>query len=215
LANWAAEHDTAIRLLVRPGDYVFPGAPIAVMTPPVDDAELAIRNASALGPHRVSSADLQFAVRQLVEVAVRALSPGINDPHTAIGVLDRLGSALCDIAPLYLPSGVVLRDERPVLVVPSVQYDGLADAMFHMIRQNAQANTAVLIRLLDVLTAVLSCENDQARIDTLQRHADLVLGDARRSVATPGDLEDIARRHEGFMTMRRQGVIGYIGALHG
>ena len=63
LADWAAEHKTAIRLLVRPGDYVFPGAPIGLMTPPAKGAEAAIRNATALGPQRVSSADLEFAVR--------------------------------------------------------------------------------------------------------------------------------------------------------
>ena len=66
-----------------------------------------------------------------MEVAVRALSPGINDPHTAISVLDRLGAALCDVAPLHLSTGVSLREGRLALVVPSVSYDGLTDTMFH------------------------------------------------------------------------------------
>lgn len=135
LANWAAEHNTSLRLLVRPGHYVFPGAPIAVMMPPVEGADAAISNATALGPQRVGSADLEFAVRQLVEVAVRALSPGVNDPHTAMSVLDRLGAGLCDIVPLHLPNGVHLRDDRVALMVPAIQYDGLLDAMFHMIRR--------------------------------------------------------------------------------
>lgn len=72
LADWAAENGTAVRLLVRPGDYIFPGAPIAVLIPSAQGADAAIRNATALGPQRVGSADLEFAVRQLVEVAVRA-----------------------------------------------------------------------------------------------------------------------------------------------
>jgi len=88
LSDWAAKNDTAIRLLARPGDYVFPGAPVALVMPPREDARDAILNMSALGEDRVSPADLEFAVRQLEEVAVRALSPGINDPHTAINVLD-------------------------------------------------------------------------------------------------------------------------------
>jgi uncharacterized membrane protein len=108
----------------------------------------------------VGTADLEFAVAQLVEVAVRALSPGINDPNTAISVIDRLGEALCDIAPLHLPTGIYERDGSLVLVVRAVDYDGLADTMFHMIRQNARGKPAVLIRLLDVLTAVLSCERN-------------------------------------------------------
>lgn len=207
LADWAAEHKTAIRLLVRPGDYVFPGAPIALLTPFVEEADAAIRNATALGPHRVGAADVEFAVRQLVEVAVRALSPGINDPYTAISVLDRLGAALCDVACLHLPTGVWKRNGRLVLVTPGNDYDGLVDAMFHMIRQSAAGNTAVLIRLLDVLTAVISCEHDPARVQSLQRHADLALGDGERNIGTPADVGDLRKRHELFNNMREHGPL--------
>ena len=64
--------------------------------------------------------------------------------------------------------------------------------MFHMIRQNAAGSAAVLIRMLDVLTAVVSRERDAARVGTLQRHADLILGDAERNISTPADLGDLA-----------------------
>ena len=212
LAAWAAEHDTAIRLLVRPGDHVFPGAPIAVMMPPVEGADQAIRTATALGPQRVSTADLRFAVRQLVEVAVRALSPGINDPHTAISVLDRLGAALCEIRSLHLPSGVSMRKERPVLVVPHVQYDELLNTMFHMIRQHAAGNATVLIRLLEILTQVVSCERDRERMLSLKRHADLVLADAERDIRNLSDLDDLRRRHQGYVTVMKDGPLGRFAA---
>jgi uncharacterized membrane protein len=198
LADWMDEHNTAIRLLVRPGDYVFPGAPIAVLTSPVEGADAAIRRATALGSERVSSVDLEYAVRNLVEVAVRALSPSINDPNTAINVLDRLGATLCELVPLYLPTGVSLRSGRPVLVVPSVTYEGLTDAMFHSIRQNAASNPAVLIRLIEVLTTVASCERDSGRRTSLKRHADLVLADAERSIPNPADTRDLRERHAAF-----------------
>ena len=211
LADWAAEQGTVLRLLVRPGDYVFPGAPIALMIPAVKNADAAVRAATALGPTRSSSADLEFAVRQLVEVAVRALSPGINDPHTAIAVLDRLGSALCDCVPVRLRSGVSLRNGRAVLVVPAVDYDGLADGMFHMIRQNGGDAPAVLVRMLEVLTAVISCEHAPPRVATLRRHADLVLADAERTIANRADLGDIRARHAGFEVMRLHGVAALAG----
>ena len=95
-----------------------------------------------------------------------------------MSVIDRMGAALCELVPLRLPTGVSLRDSRPVLVVPLTDYDGLVDAMFHMIRENARGTTAVLLRLLEVLTAVVSCEHDPLRTPALRRHADLVLGDA-------------------------------------
>jgi uncharacterized membrane protein len=164
----------------------------------VEGAEAAIRRATALGSQRVSSVDLEYAVRKLVEVAVRALSPGINDPNTAINVLDRLGATLCELVPLYLPTGVSLRRGRPVLVVPSVTYEGLTDAMFHVIRQNAAGKPAVLIRLIEVLIAVASCERDSGRRTSLKRHADLVLTDAERSVPNSADIRDLRERHAAF-----------------
>jgi uncharacterized membrane protein len=210
LADWAAQHDTAIRLLVRPGDYVFPGAAIAVLTKPVAGAETAIRRATALGGQRISSSDLEFAIRQLVEVAVRALSPGINDPHTAMSILDRLGATLCDAVPLHLTTGVWLRDGRPALVRPSVDYDGLTDSMFHMIRQNAAGSPAVLIRVLEVLANVAGYERDPTRLAALQRHADLVRGDAERDVRTPSDLADVRERHRRFALVREHGPLASI-----
>ncbi len=207
LADWAHDNNTTLRLLVRPGDFIFPGAPIALITLPLKGAADAIRSATALGPQRVSSADLEFAVRQLVEVAVRALSPGINDPHTAMSVLDRLAAALCDLQPLHLSTGVYLRDDKPSLVVPAIDYDGLTDAMFHLIRQNAAGSAAVLIRILEVLTAVASCDRDPRRMNALRRHADLALGDAERDVHTPSDLADVRQRYRRFDLMCRGGAI--------
>lgn len=210
LADWAEQHATSIRLLIRPGDYLFPGAPIALVASPTEGASRAIINATAVGGERISSADLEFSIRQLVEVAVRALSPGINDPHTAISVLDRLGAALCDAVPLRLSSGVTVRNHRVVLVVPRIDYGGLVDAMFNMIRQNAAGSPAVLIRELEVLTAVASCEHDPPRQAELQRHADLVLQDAERDVSTPADLEDVRHRHQRFGLIRRCGPLSHI-----
>jgi uncharacterized membrane protein len=202
LADWAHEHKTAIRLLVRPGHYVFPGAPIASTRFSDEEAGAAIRNATALGAKRAGSVDLEFAIRQLVEVAVRALSPGINDPHTAISVLDRLGAALCDIVPLHLRTGVVMREGTVVLEVPGIDYDGLVATMFNMLRQNASGNPAVLIRLLQVMTAVASCETDPARLDVLRKHAGLVLENAERSVSTSADLADVRRHYRDFEAQR-------------
>jgi uncharacterized membrane protein len=130
---------------------------------------------------------------------VRALPPGINDPNTAINVLDRLGAALCELVPLHLPSGVLLRGGRPVLVVPSVTYEGLTDAMFHLIRQSAAGTPAVLIRLIDILAAVALCERDNGRRASLRRHADLVLADGERSTPNASDIHDLRQRYASFM----------------
>ena len=99
-----------------------------------------------------------------------------------------------------------------MLIVPHIQYDQLLNTMFHMIRQNAAGNATVLMRQLEVLTQVVSCERDRERMASLKRHADLVLQDAERVVANPSDLEDLKRRHRAFVTMMRDGLLGQIAA---
>lgn len=71
----------------------------------------------------------------------------------------------------------------------------------------------MLIRLLEALTAVVSCEHAPARVKALQRHADLVLDDAQRDISTPSDLAEIRKRRVGFETMRRYGPLGQIDGL--
>jgi len=207
LADWAAEHGTALRLLPRVGSYVYPGATVAIMTRAAEGAQGAVRNATALGPVQTASADPEFTVGQLVEVAVRALSPGINDPNTAKAVLDRLGAGLCELAPRQLPTGVFMRDGRVALVVPVVDYGVLTDTMFGMLRQNAGGSAAVLGHLLEVLTAVAGCERDPGRGALLRHHACLVLVDAKRSVENADDLADIRRSFAMFEITRQDGAL--------
>jgi uncharacterized membrane protein len=199
VADRAAAAGATVHLLVRPGDAVFPNAPFARIDG-VDGAAAealgrAIADATVVGPVRDSALDLEFAVRQLVEVAVRALSAGINDPQTAIGAIDRLGATLCTLATRRLASGVHARGGRAVLAVPPVDYDGLCDAMWHTIRQSGADDPSVMARVLEVLAAVRTCEADPARCATLRRHADLVLVDAERAVPNASDRADLRARH--------------------
>ena len=207
LADWAAANGTSVYLAVRLGDYLFPGAPIALLAPDVPGAMQAITNVTSMSTRRDASSDLEFTTRRLVEVAVRALSPGINDPMTAISVLDRLGTVLCDLVPRHLFSGVYERDGRVTLLVPSITYDGLTDALFNIIRQNCAGSPAVLIHMLDVLTAVLRCESDPSRVTTLSRHVDMVRDDALRTIGSDADRQDVLARCATFAAVLRDGPL--------
>ena len=164
LADWVFQHHAALRLLVRPGDYVFPNTPIAIIKPRIEGAGDAILKSTALGAQRRGDIDLDYTVAQMVEVAVRALASGVNDPQTAISVLDRLGAALCKLSGVQLSNGVTTRHDRPVLVVPLIDYEGLLSAMLQMIRQNAAGKPPVLNKILQMLTAVAGCERGPPRI---------------------------------------------------
>ena len=93
----AQEQNLVIRLLRKPGHFVVPGTVVALIWPRERVNErLAeqIRQAIRIGNQRTPTQDVEYAVNQLVEMAVRAMSPAINDPFTAMTCLDHLGNGL-------------------------------------------------------------------------------------------------------------------------
>jgi uncharacterized membrane protein len=107
LLNLARDRDVILSVEQRPGKFFFRGGDLARVWPGDRlDEELAnaIRGAFYFGSLRTLTQDVEFAIDQLVEIAVRALSPGVNDPFTAIACVDRLGAALCSLAERVFPS---------------------------------------------------------------------------------------------------------------
>lgn len=200
IAAWAGMEGRRVRLLIRPGDYVPTGMPVAEVDPPHPDARRLLERTLAFGNQPTALQDLEYAVRQLSEVAVRALSPGINDPFTAGSVLERFGDALCRLATRFLPTGAVEKDGRIVLIYPVTDYVGLTDAMFHAIRQNGSRSPFVLIRMLDVLAKVAAVERARDRLRELGRHADLVVAAGEESLESAAARADLEERFQTFKT---------------
>jgi uncharacterized membrane protein len=194
LADWAENNNVSIRLHARAGDFVFPGAPLATTIPHGVGAQKAIADALVLGAYPTQSGDLEYTIDQLVDIAVRALSPGINDPRTANRILDRLGAALCVLSGKSLPTGAIRRKGRLVFQRDATTYSGLTDAMFHTLRQSAKGNSSTLIHLADILVRVAQCEKETERRQALHRHGSLVMADGERTIENPDDRAELHDR---------------------
>jgi uncharacterized membrane protein len=130
-----------------------------------------IGKAIIVGTARTPAQDLEFSVRQLVEIALRALSPSLNDPFTAIAVIDRLAAALEVVSSRCLPTGEYRDSEGRVrLLADSVDYAGLVDAAFNQIRQSSSQNPAVLINLARRLSDLSQVAATSEQLKTLVRH---------------------------------------------
>ena len=144
--------------------------------------------AFVFGNQRNAVQDVEFSLRQLVEIAVRALSPGINDPFTAIACVDRIGSALCRLARRDAPSPLRHDAEgRLRLVAPGASFAGIVDAAFNQIRQYSRSNPAVAIRMLDVIAQIAGHVQHTQDADCLLRHAGMILRGAREAVPEADD----------------------------
>lgn len=129
-----------------------------------EDVDDAIRDAVVIGADRTPDQDLEYSVRQLVEIALRALSPGLNDTFTAITVIDRLTAAIETIGRRTLPPAEYAdRDGTVRVIAEATTYDILLDAAFSQIRQSATGNTAVLLRLARRLSDLdeIACSDEQ------------------------------------------------------
>jgi uncharacterized membrane protein len=110
----ASKHDLVLRLHYQPGDFVHDGRALLEAWPEHrcdDETAEALRGAFAVDARRSALQDLRFLIDELVEIAARALSPGVNDPFTAVTCLDWMGAALSELAVRDLPSH--LRAPRP------------------------------------------------------------------------------------------------------
>ncbi len=154
-----------------------------------------VRRAFYFGDERTPTQDLEYSIDQLVEVAVRPLSPGINDPFTAMTCVDWLGGALIRVAGRELPSGWRYDNERRLrIIVKTTDFAGMAAAAFNQIRQYGSTSVAVMLRLLETLAKVaphLRRETDRA---VLREHARKVRDDGCAQVKNQSDRAEIEER---------------------
>jgi uncharacterized membrane protein len=189
----AAERDLVLHLGLQPGDFVVAGGALARAWPGerVDDETAeSLAEAFVVGGTRTEQQDARFAINQLVEIAVRALSPGVNDPFTAMTCVDRLGAALCRLASRAMPSARRYDEDGALRVVaPAPSYAQLLDLAFDPIRHHGRSDPWVLRHLLARLGAVAECARSPEQ-------AAAIAGMVERVLQTGAELPDAADRSD-------------------
>jgi uncharacterized membrane protein len=177
--------DALIVLKFRPGQFVLRGEPLAAIVPAdrVGTMEAALDRGIHIGRHRTLTQDSEFGIAQVVEIAIRALSPAVNDTFTGVACVDWLADALLTLAerpPLegnWYDTGSRLR-----VWMPPVRLERLAKLAFDQIRQASATTPAVLIRQLDAICRLVPRLPHDCR-QTLSDQADAILEIASTLVA--------------------------------
>jgi len=206
LVRIAAEHDAVIRLHFRPGHFLTQGHPIATVWPPEAAAAIGRRleRVHITGPLRTLSQDIAFGIDQLVEIAIRALSPAVNDTFTALTCIDWLGDSLCKIAVEWHPQSCHLDHIGTIrLITVPVSYERLVQRSFEKVRQAADGMPAVLIRQLDALAKVMAVA-PPGRSQVLLDQAAMIARVSERTVAEPADQADVTARYQALLAHRAQ-----------
>ncbi len=197
---------SVIRLEARPGHFLVTGHPLATVWPPDAAAAVArdLERAHITGPSRTLTQDVAFAVDQLVEIAIRALSPAVNDTFTALTCIDWLGDSLCQVAARWQPARVHRDHHGYVRVITSpVTYSRLVDRAFEKIRQAGRGMPAVQIRQLDSLAKIMAHTRTAEQREVLLAQAAMIQRSSDESVPERSDREDVRRRYDAVLEAAR------------
>ncbi len=206
LLHLAQQHDLVLQMKNRPGDFVTAGEVLLLAAPGsrVDDA-LAdqMRGMFFCGAQRTAHQNLRFVINQLVEVAMRALSPGVNDPFTALNCMDWLRSGLENLANREMPDAHRLDDEQKLrLVAEPETFDSFACLVFDQLRPYVAADRNASLHMMRMLQAImLATRNDQQRrllvrlAGSLRRECKRAFYDVRSRQLLSDDYRNIVKLH--------------------
>ena len=192
----AARHGACLRLRPRVGEHVVAGTPLAWIwraspgdpAPDPRDFTRALDTGVRIGFERTLEQDAALGIRQLVDVACKALSPAVNDPYTAIQAVDHLSVIFCALARRPLGTHVA-REGIGMVIIPGRRFPDYLAVMCGLIRRYGAGEPTVahaLLRLLGSCAAV--AEDDPERCAAIEEQARIIVSDAEREVAQPADL---------------------------
>lgn len=189
LLAFASERETVVRMEARVGEFVLEDMPLVSLrgTPPTDDDSRRLTGLIAVGRQRTAKEDVAFGIRQLVDVALRALSPGMNDTTTAVMCIHHLTAILARLAGRRIESRYRSADGEVRLLTRGPAYADFIGESFDQIRQNGAGNVAVLEGLLGSLERLASRTPDPSRRRVLLEHALAVAELGQQSVPAPRD----------------------------
>ncbi|HAV13965.1 MAG TPA: hypothetical protein DCX06_10825 [Opitutae bacterium] len=206
LLEATARENVVVEIKQRPGEFIFEGDLIAeidlkknesISKDLIDE----VRRSLVIGRFPTSEQDVRFPIQQLEEIAIRALSPGINDPHTALECVDYLASAMCTLARRSFPSEARYDDSGHLRVLAkSYDYRNLLDAAFKKIHHHGQLDPCIVCHLFEVLgkiAATIPC--DAGRRTDVVSLAKRFLDDSESSLQSQQDKDEIREAYRACM----------------
>jgi uncharacterized membrane protein len=207
LMDIAEENDCMIILHHRPGDFLVQEMVLCeVLCNEECDKEVhkKIQDDFIIGKVRTPLQDAEFSIHQMVEIAARALSPGVNDPYTAIACVDNLTSVMCYLTGIEFPSPYRYdKKDKLRVIAGSYSFLGMLNAAFNQLRQYAERNPSVMIRLMEAMDTLNTFAKNKNQQKLIFQHAEMIMNAAEKTFSEKRDLEDIKQR---FIRLKKKEI---------
>ena len=167
---------------------------LALTYPPDQETIAALNGAYSIGRHRTVEQDPAFGIRQIVDMALKALSPGVNDTSTAVMCVDYLTAILTSLACRKFPPSHRYEGEtlRVIAIVPT--FEGILAEAFDQIRGSAGGNVAIMVRMLGAIDTIASLTVSPSHLRALDEQVQYIADLADRSIESKHDRDRFTRR---------------------
>lgn len=195
LISVAREVSGFVEVLVPPGTFVIEGMPLAEVRTRQERTDFSdIHPAFRIGKARAPEGDIQFAVHLMVEIALRALSPGVNDSYTAISAIDHLSASFARILQRGAPTSLIYdNDGDPRLWLSLLEVDEILNTAISPLRQASKTNVLVLDHLIRSLERMaIVCRGEH--LPLIHHQLRDIVEDAGQSLSSRADRAQIASR---------------------
>jgi uncharacterized membrane protein len=197
LLRLAQDEETVVRMERGIGAFVVKGAALASLAlqePPDRATVAALNNAYNVGRYRTVEQDPAFGIRQLVDMALKALSPGVNDTSTAVMCIDYLSAILAKLSSCEFAASCRYQGDRLCVIALAPTFGALLTEAFEQIRGSAEGNVAIMARMLSAFETLADLTTRPRRRRALQEHVRQVAELAGRTTEATQDRDRIARR---------------------
>jgi len=197
LLRLAREQKTVVRMERGIGEFVVQNTAlvsVSLEVPPNPETATALQAAFSLSSHRTLEQDAAFGIRQLVDVALKALSPGINDTTTAVMCVDYLTTILARLSPQQIPASHRYEDGELRVIAIGPSFESLLSDAFDQIRESAKGNLGIMLRMLGALQTIASLTASPSRRQALLEQVEGIAELAKRTIEAPHDRIRFERR---------------------
>lgn len=191
LLRVAREYKTVVRMELGVGEFVIQNRPIASLSleNPVDQEIIEdLRAAYSIDRRRTVQQDCSFGIRQLVDMALRSLSPGINDTTTAVMCVDYLTAILALLVSRKTPPSRLYEGGELRVITVRKSFSRMISESFDEIRGSSEGNVTVMLHMLGAIQTIVSMTDNPGRQEVLWQHAEHITDLARRSIKSPHDM---------------------------
>jgi uncharacterized membrane protein len=193
LLAYAEKRGAVVRMERGIGEFVVAGTPLVSLAgrSANGDQAMEVNALFTVSSYRTVDQDAAYGIRQIVDIALKGLSPGVNDTTTAVSCVDHIGAVLTRLAPRRVAEPYRLAAGQLRVVAKGPSFESLLKASLDEIRQNAAGNVSVLARLLTMQEPLARLVTSEQRLALIRGHAELIRKTAARSIPLEEDRAEV------------------------